>query len=302
MPRVIAVVPIRDGVSATGAAEAVAEAGGVGVLIGSGTEQAVETFLGVARLLRLRETAAFRPTAWAAHLEPVVSAHDVVIVPMSRDGADLAPRLAIMLERALIPMTVEVSQERIVATRLDGSLADVYERTAPVVVLFEPGSRGVVKDPLMIPEIDRASFETTGILADPVFVGDVPPDPRRVLLTEARKVVAAGAGVKDEEGVRLVDRLAALLGAGVGATRVVVDRGWLPFDRQIGTTGVTVDPDLYMTFGVSGAPQHLSEIGHPRHIISVNTDATCSMMLRANVAVVCDANATLNSLLSMLEP
>ncbi|NOX23830.1 MAG: electron transfer flavoprotein subunit alpha/FixB family protein [Actinobacteria bacterium] len=298
----ITVAPVRHGVPTTGAVEAVAEAGGLGILIGSGTDQAVETFRGVARSLSLREAAAFRPTAWADHLASAVAAHDVVIVPMSRDGADLAPRIAIALERPLLPNVVEVGQERIVATRLNGGLADVYERTVPVVVLFKPGSRGVVRDPLMTVKIDRRSIEPTGVLADPVLVDDVPPDSRMVLLTEADRVVAAGAGVEDEEGVGLTDRLAAVLGAGVGATRVVVDRGWLPFDRQIGTTGAMVDPDLYMAFGISGATQHLSGIGDPRHVISINTDPSCAMMLRANVAVVCDARSTLRSLLQMLEP
>jgi electron transfer flavoprotein alpha subunit len=302
LPFVITVVPVRHGVPATGAVEAVAEAGGAGILIGSGTDQAVETFRGVAHSLSLREIASFRPTAWADHLASAVSDHDVVIVPMSRDGADLAPRMAISLQRPLIPNVVEVGQDRIVATRLDGSLADVYERTVPVVALFEPGSRGVVRDPLTTVTTDRTPFEPTGALADPVLVDDLPPDPRMVLLTEADKVVATGAGVQDEEGVGLADRLAAALGAGVGATRVVVDRGWLPFDRQIGTTGAMVDPDLYMAFGISGATQHLSGIGDPRHVISINTDPSCAMMLRANMAVVCDARAALHRLVLMLEP
>jgi len=298
---VIAVVPIRDGVAANGAAEAVAEAGGRAILVGSGTEQAAETFRGVARRLRLEETDAYRPTAWAAHVHRLVAPHDVVVVPMTRDGADLAPRIAIELDRALIPMVVEVGEERIVATRLGGRLADVYERTAPVVVLFTPGCRGVVRDPTLVMEVDRGSFTATDAPADPEPIGEVPPDPRMMLLAEARKVVAAGAGVEQEEGVELATRLAALLGAGIGGTRVVVDRGWLPFDRQIGTTGVTIDPDLYLAFGISGAPQHLSGIGDPRHVISVNTDPSCAMMLRANVAVVADARTVLDRLVSMLE-
>ena len=91
-------------------------------------------------------------------------------------------------------------------------------------------------------------------------------------------------------------RIAALIGASVGATRVVTDRGWIPHERQIGTTGVVVDPDLYLAFAISGAVQHVSGLGDPRHVISVNTDGHCPMMQLADIAITADANATLDAL------
>jgi electron transfer flavoprotein alpha subunit len=90
------------------------------------------------------------------------------------------------------------------------------------------------------------------------------------------------------------------LRASVGATRVVTDRGWISHDRQIGTTGVIVDPRLYIAFGISGAVQHTSGLGRPDHIISINTDAHCPMMQLADLAVVADANAVLDELLARL--
>ena len=90
------------------------------------------------------------------------------------------------------------------------------------------------------------------------------------------------------------------LGASVGATRVVTDRHWLPDERQIGTTGVVVDPRLYLAFGISGAVQHTSGLGRPDHIVSVNTDASCPMMQLADLAIVADANAVLDELAHLL--
>jgi electron transfer flavoprotein alpha subunit len=87
----------------------------------------------------------------------------------------------------------------------------------------------------------------------------------------------------------------------MGATRVITDRGWVPHQRQIGTTGVVVDPDLYLAFGVSGAVQHTSGLGDPTHIISVNTDGHCPMMQLADLAIVADANATLDHLVVLLQ-
>ena len=87
----------------------------------------------------------------------------------------------------------------------------------------------------------------------------------------------------------------------MGATRVITDRSWVHHDRQIGTTGVVVDPVLYLSFGVSGAVQHTSGLGHPDHIISVNTDPHCPMMAMSDLAIVADANETLDELLRLIE-
>jgi electron transfer flavoprotein alpha subunit len=94
--------------------------------------------------------------------------------------------------------------------------------------------------------------------------------------------------------------VAAALGASVGATRVVTDYGWLPFERQIGTTGVTVSPRLYVALGISGAVQHVTGLGDPDHIVSVNLDASCPMMTMADLAIVTDARALLAALADRL--
>ena len=86
----------------------------------------------------------------------------------------------------------------------------------------------------------------------------------------------------------------------MGATRVITDRGWVGHERQIGTTGVIVDPQLYIAFGISGAVQHTTGLGRPDHIISVNTDPHCPMMQLADVAVIADANAVLDELLQQI--
>ena len=82
----------------------------------------------------------------------------------------------------------------------------------------------------------------------------------------------------------------------MGATRVITDRGWVGHERQIGTTGVVVGPELYVAFGISGAVQHTSGLGDPRHVISVNIDPYCPMMQMSDLAVVSDANAVLDEL------
>jgi electron transfer flavoprotein alpha subunit len=91
----------------------------------------------------------------------------------------------------------------------------------------------------------------------------------------------------------LLGAVAAALGASAGATRVATDAGWTGYERQIGTTGVTIDPELYVALGVSGATQHIGGIGAPRHIISVNTDPSSPMTAMADLGLVTDARALL---------
>ncbi len=88
--------------------------------------------------------------------------------------------------------------------------------------------------------------------------------------------------------------------ASVGGTRVVMDWGWIPFDRQIGTTGVMVNPDLYIALGISGAVQHTAGLGEPKHVIAVNSDPHCPMMSMADLAIVTDAPEFIKAMMSKL--
>jgi electron transfer flavoprotein alpha subunit len=90
------------------------------------------------------------------------------------------------------------------------------------------------------------------------------------------------------------------LGASAGATRIVTDAGWMSYDRQIGTTGVAVSPELYVAFGISGAAQHVGGLGAPEHVVSVNTDPSCPMTLMADLGIVADAPAVLAELAERL--
>jgi electron transfer flavoprotein alpha subunit len=134
------------------------------------------------------------------------------------------------------------------------------------------------------------------------------PDPDTMDLAEAGRVLAAGAGLVGRHAgaeagpaaMTLLQRVASALGASMGATRVVTDAGWVGFERQIGTTGVTIDPDLYVAFGISGASQHTGGLGAPTHIVSVNIDPSCPMTAMADLGLVTDAGELLRVLAGRL--
>jgi electron transfer flavoprotein alpha subunit len=145
-------------------------------------------------------------------------------------------------------------------------------------------------------DLDLSTIEAV----DPRVLQIIDPDPTTIDLAEAPRIVGGGAGLRGPEQFRELAQLGELLGASVGATRVITDRGWVGHERQIGTTGVVVDPRLYLAFGISGAVQHTSGLGSPDHIISVNIDAHCPMMQLADLAVVADANVVLDELVDLL--
>jgi electron transfer flavoprotein alpha subunit len=119
-------------------------------------------------------------------------------------------------------------------------------------------------------------------------------------LHNASIVVALGAGASSAQAVSAAQALAKRLGGVLGATRVLTDRGVLPHDLQIGTTGVTIAPTTYLSFGVSGALQHLQGIVMPEQSITVNLDAHAPMVQSSTLAYVCDAETVLTNLLDAL--
>jgi electron transfer flavoprotein alpha subunit len=299
----IAVVVVRDGVLPLGADETVAEAGGRALLVGTDPHTAAAELTG-ARTVWCAENGLFQPGSWAARLAPVLAASGPIVLPASPDGRDLAPRLAVALGRPLLAGAVRVTASGAEVLRRDGHVSAELTSEGPFVATLLPGVREVEPSAgtpriveLLLPDADPVPDATT--------VAVTGPDPATADLAEAPRILAAGAGLGGGEppgpdAVALLGDVAARLGASLGATRVVTDAGWTSYERQIGTTGVVVNPDLYVAFGVSGAGQHVGGLGHPRHVVSVNLDPSCPMTMMADLGIVTDAPALLRALADRL--
>lgn len=298
----IAVVVVRDGVLPLGGDEAVAEAGGRALLVGSGTASAAAD-LAVEEVLTW-EAGAYAPGAWAAALAPQLAGDDVVVLPASPDGRDLAPRLAHLLGRPLHAPAQSIAPGHVVVTRGGGLRTETFAPTGPYVATLEPGVRGVdpgkpaVPQPISLP--GTAADTVPQRISDAVSTGVLDADPATMDLADATRIVAAGAGVGGPDHAALLQQVATELGASFGASRVVTDLGWAPFERQIGTTGVVVHPSVYVAVGISGAVQHVCGIGQPDVVVAVNTDASCPMMAMADLAVVTDAEEFIRALAARL--
>ena len=302
----IALIPVRDGVLPAGAAETISECDGHALVAGTGTGD-VELD-GMATTALLVELGPVEPARWTATLAPIIRRlaeqgvdTDIIVLPHAPDGRDLAPHLALALDRPLLAGATEVSAHRVRVARRGGLELHEQRPTGPFVATLQTGARGPVSfDGSAAVERIDAPVDTS-VTHDAHVVEVLPPDVQTMDLTEARRIVGGGAGLESEERFEQLDRFAASIGGVMGATRVITDRAWVHHDRQIGTTGVVVDPVLYLSFGVSGAVQHTSGLGHPDHIVSVNTDPHCPMMAMSDLAIVADANATLDELLRLIE-
>jgi electron transfer flavoprotein alpha subunit len=300
----LAVVLVRHGVLPVGAAEAVAEAGGRVLILGSGTADAAAE-LGAPRAWHA-ETLNAAPAGLSRALVPLLEQVRMLVFPASPDGRDFAPRLAAALGRPLLAYatsaTVDDDGVRATLSRLDGRLDVDVRVDEPAVVTLVPGARSPMAQ--SNGEVFELVLEVApGVDAERLAV--LEPDPATMDLAESSRVVGGGAGLVQadddaKETFALLKAVAARLGSSTGATRVITDAGWMHHDRQIGTTGVTISPDLYIAFGVAGASQHTGGLGAPKHVVSINTDASCPMTAMADLGLVTDARALLLELADRL--
>ncbi|MCX7027380.1 MAG: electron transfer flavoprotein subunit alpha/FixB family protein [Spirochaetes bacterium] len=166
---------------------------------------------------------------------------------------------------------------------------------APLHSSLSAGSAG-----RMVPEIVRMSFDLpdAGLVR---LLSRMPVEAAGLDLAGAKVVVAGGMGVRSKEGFFPLERLAGLLGGAVGASRSAVDAGFAPYSRQVGQTGLTVKPDLYLAFGISGSVQHLAGMSNSAHIIAVNADPEAPIFGQADLGIVGDAVKTAEAMIKILE-
>jgi len=217
---------------------------------------------------------------------------DVIMLPATSLGKDLAPRLAVRIDGAVAPEVTELSVEGgdIVAVRpvyAGKALLKVKINSAKKVFTLRPnvfsageadGSEAVVE--AFSPALDDADFVTkatgTSIASGKVDV------------TEATTIVSGGRGLQGPEHWNLVEGLADALGAATGASRAVVDAGWRPHGEQVGQTGKTVSPNLYFALGISGAIQHLAGMSSSKCIVAINKDKDAPIFQVADYGIVGD--------------
>jgi electron transfer flavoprotein alpha subunit/NAD-dependent dihydropyrimidine dehydrogenase PreA subunit len=190
--------------------------------------------------------------------------------------------LAIDPERRLLLQTRPAFGGNIMATI-------ITPRTYPQMATARPGVFKAA-DPSAAPDGEVIRVELAALATPPRsrFVSTVAEIKERIPLNVAEVIVAGGRGLKDAKHFRLLEELADLLGGAVGATRAAVDAGWIPYAQQIGQTGKTVSPKLYIACGISGATQHLVGMQSSDIIVAINKDPQAPIFQVADVGLVGD--------------
>jgi electron transfer flavoprotein alpha subunit len=231
---------------------------------------------------------------------------EMVWLPHTYQTRDFAPRLAARLDRALITDCIEVKPHS--ASSASGAsganglafvrpmfqaklAADVVPLgPAPHLVTFQIGA-------YRVDQLSRgASPAPVRTVAATLAAGDIRQQPeapfreakQAVDLTQAERIVSVGRGIKAQEHIALAQQLAQALGAELAASRPICDAGWLPMDRQVGSSGQTVAPKLYLALGISGAIQHVVGMKGARTIVAVNKDAEAPIFEIADYGIVGD--------------
>jgi electron transfer flavoprotein alpha subunit len=272
------------GPGATSAAAALGEHGAATVF--ASDDEAYEEGLG-------------RPQAFALEALAREHAPDLILFSTSYDARDVAGRLLARLGCTLMGNATEVAGPDAAQTQIFGGsrIVDVaLEGPAPRLVLVRPKS---------------FAAEPTGGTATVAPVDLEVPDELRVVrrverheeavagpkLEDAKVVVAGGRGLQEAANFGLLDELAAAIGdAAVGGTRAVVDAGWVPYSYQVGQTGKTVRPEVYLAVGISGATQHVVGMKASKRIVAINRDPDAPIFRMADLGIVGDALAVIPDL------
>lgn len=228
-----------------------------------------------------------------------------VFLPASQMGKDLAPRVAVRLKAGVAADCVALRVEAgdIVATRpvyAGKALLDVRVKTTTRVFTLRPNvfTAGAAQN--STPKVEMVSItleaKDFGSVVKEVRVATGRPD-----VTEADIIVSGGRGMKGPENFHLIESLADVLGAGVGASRAVVDAGWRPHDEQVGQTGKTVSPTMYVACGISGAVQHLAGMSSSKYIVAVNKDKDAPIFQVADYGIAGDVFEILPELTTQLK-
>jgi electron transfer flavoprotein alpha subunit len=303
----------KSSFEAVGAARTLAsELGGscVALVVGNGVEEIAADLgaYGASRVIvvdspKLEKHA---NAAYAKVIAEVASKQQaaIVVLPASQMGKDLAPRVAVKLNAGLAADCVALRVENgdVIATRpvfAGKTLLDVKVKTPVKIFTLRPNvfaaaksgqAAAVEKVDVSLEEKDFTSTVTN------MSVATGRPD-----VTEADIIVSGGRGLKGSENFHLVEELADVLGAGVGASRAVVDAGWRPHDEQVGQTGKTVSPTMYVACGISGAVQHLAGMSSSKYIVAINKDKDAPIFQVADYGIVGDVLEILPELTAQLK-
>ncbi|TGK11404.1 electron transfer flavoprotein subunit alpha/FixB family protein [Leptospira fletcheri] len=263
------------------------------VLVGSGVDKFAGDLAAVgADSIVTVNAGDFNAETWASLIAAVIKEKNpsVVLLPHTSQGKDYSPRVAVKVGAGIIADVVGLSVDggKVVAKKpiYSGKAYGNFKVTSPIAMFtVRPNSQEVVQ------KAGAGAVETASPAAGDAKVKIVSSDlsgGNKVQLTEASIIVSGGRGIKGPENWPILQGLADVLGAALGASRAAVDAGWIAHSHQVGQTGKTVSPNCYIACGISGAIQHLAGMGSSKYIVAINKDGDAPIFKVATYGVVGD--------------
>jgi electron transfer flavoprotein alpha subunit len=270
------------------------------VVMGAGVralaDEAAAAQLARVRLLDDPALEPYTPDAFCEALRHLIATEQprFVLLPHTYQVRDFAPKLATSFSQTLLSDCTGFRAEGdgVMFTRplfqgkMNGDIS--FEGDGPHFVSVQAGSFSADK---LVKAAGPGPVEPFSVKIDPGKIRTRPLErfqeaKRTVDLAQAEIIVAAGRGIKEQENLALVEKLAAALGAEVAGSRPICDSGWLPMERQVGSSGQTVAPKLYVALGISGAIQHLVGMKSSRTIVAINKDPNAPIFEVADYGIV----------------
>jgi electron transfer flavoprotein alpha subunit len=301
---IVTFAELRDGKLRRPSLETVSEArrlaGALGasvtsVVVGPGASSSAGALAsyGADRVHAFEDASTYATETYAKALARVIAdtKPSVVLVPATAMGKDLAPRVAARVGAGLVSdcVALTVKEGRLQARR------PVYAGKAYATVVWEGEPQMATLRPnvfpLGVPDSGRQAEVVTGALEGVPrarVIATHVTAAGKVELSEAQVIVSGGRGLRGPENFPLVTALGEAFGAAVGASRAVVDAGWVEHQMQVGQTGKTVSPTLYIACGISGAIQHLAGMSSSKYIVAINKDPDAPIFKVANYGIVGD--------------
>ena len=274
---------------------------------GDALADVVGTF-GASRLWDLGDLGGVLPaSAVAATLKALLSDEnpDAILIPASNDGRDIAARLSVMLDAPLLTNVTGLRDGSSLESEhpiFGGTLTVVARLRSSAPSLFVVRAKSFVASPEGTSPAQRQSVTPVATTTRAASIRSTHVEERSgPALEDARVVISGGRGLGDAKSYELVEELARLLHGAPGASRAIVDAGWVPYSHQVGQTGKTVKPDLYIACGISGATQHMVGMKGATHIVAINKDPDAPIFAISDFGVVGDVQRVLPALIEQLK-
>ena len=217
---------------------------------------------------------------------------DLIMFPQNYEGRDVMARLSVKLNKTVLTNNIEIAEDGgavTVTTPIFGGntlVSTTFTGSAPFLAAFRPKSFGVESAGGAAAPVTAVAVPDAGAAKVTAVHVEETSGPK---LDEADVVVAGGRGLGDKANYALIEDLSKLLKAAPGASRAIVDAGWVPYSFQVGQTGKVVKPNVYIAVGISGATQHMVGMKGSKNIIAINKDKEAPIFGVADLGIVGDA-------------